>query len=394
MDRASNRHIVLIGKDEVGRRTAAMLQEAGAKVTHLDEPTDAQLHDLLTGPVDGVAVMLHDDIQALRYCLVIHHIQPETPLYVAMFDQTARDQLQRVVPDCVVLSPASISVPHFIDAILNNHGAGESRAEATGTVRRRGALGRLTGQLRPYDAGSAVLLVGIVGLLLIIAIDTLVGLSHGGLLRALYDATRTTATISAPALPDAPAILVWATVAALLVMIFTAMFSAGLVNYLLSGRHIALIGRRVAPRRDHVIVVGMGQVGLRVAQELRQQGFAVLGIETDPHARLLPIARQMQVPVLIGDAASRNILTRARVRHCLALVAAGSLTRDNIAVAISALALNPDARVILRAGTDDAVEETRSLFHIGSVVDVNRLTAQFVTDALLEQPLGEGPSQV
>ena len=96
----------------------------------------------------------------------------------------------------------------------------------------------------------------------------------------------------------------------------------------------------------------------------------------------------MDIPVLIGDAASRNILARARVRHCLALVAAGSLTRDNIAVAVAALALNPDARVILRAGTDDAVEETRSLFHIGSVVDVNRLTAQFVTDALLARTLG------
>jgi Trk K+ transport system NAD-binding subunit len=394
MDNAGDRHVVLIGKDEVGRRTAAMLREAGATVTHLDEPTDAQLHDLLTGPVDGVAVMLHDDIQALRYGLVIHHIRPGAPLYVAMFDQTARDQLQRVVPDSVVLSPASISVPHFVDAILGRQGTGASPVESPGAVRRRGALGRLTGQLRPYDAGSAVLLVGIVGLLLIIAIDTLVGLSHGGLLRALYDATRTTATISAPTLPDAPGILVWATIAALLVMIFTAMFSAGLVNYLLSGRHIALIGRRVAPRSEHVIVVGMGQVGLRVAQELRQRGVAVLGVETDPHARLLPIARQMQVPVLIGDAASRNILTRARVRHCRALVAAGSLTRDNIAVAISALALHPDARVILRAGTDDAVEETRSLFHIGSVVDVNRLTAQFVTDALLEQPPDEGASRV
>lgn len=392
MQHTGSRHVIVIGKDEVGRRTAGMLHEAGAQITHVNEPTDAQLHELLAGQVDGVAVLLHDDIKALRYCLMIHHIQPDTPLYVAMFDQTARSQLERVVPDCIVLSPASISVPHFVDAILDARGTGSSRQ--TSAVRWRGALGRLTGQLRPYDAGSAVLLVGILGLVLVIAIDTLVGLSHGSLLRALYDATRTTATISAPDLPDQAGILLWATVAALLVMVFTAMFSAGLVNYLLSGRHVALIGRRVAPRSDHVIVVGMGQVGLRVAQELRQQGFAVLGIETDPHARLLPIARQLQVPVLIGDAASRSILTRARVRHSLAVVAAGSLTRDNIAVAISALALHPDARVILRAGTDDAVEETRSLFPIGSVVDVNGLTAQFVSDALLDRPLGDGGSQI
>ncbi len=387
MDEAHSRHVVVIGKDELGRRTAAMLQKAGAHVTHLDEPTDAQLHELLAGEIDGVAVMLHDDIEALRYCLVIHHIQPNTRLFVAMFDQTARGQLQRVVPDCAVLSPASISVPHFVSAILDSRGSGVSATDSARTDwRRRGAFGRLTGQLRPYDAGSAVLLVGILGLLLVIAIDTLVGLSHGSILRALYDATRTTATISAPTLPDQAGTLLWATVAALLVMIFTAMFSAGLVNYLLSGRHIALLGRRVAPRSGHVIIVGVGQVGLRLAQELCAQGLAVLGVEHDPRARLLPIARQMGVPVLIGDAASRSILTRARVQHCVALVAASSLTRDNIAVAVSALALSPSARVILRAGTDDAVEETRSLFHIGSVVDVNGLTAEFVTRALLTQP--------
>lgn len=241
-----------------------------------------------------------------------------------------------------------------------------------------------------------MLLVGIMGLLLVIAVDTLVYARHVGLLRALYDATRTTATISSPTTPDDASILAWATVAALLVMAFTAMFAAGLVNYLLSGRTVTLIGRRVAPRSGHVIVVGMGQVGLRLAQELRSLGISVLGIEQEAGARLLPIARRARIPVLIGDAGSRNLLTRARVGHCLALVAVGSLTRDNIAVAVAALAIDPQATVILRAGTDDAIDETRSLFHIGSVVDVNGLTAAFVTRALVGSPgvelQGSGPA--
>lgn len=387
------RHVLVIGFDEVGRRTAAMLRDAGAQVTHLDEPTDAQLHEVLGAGVDGVAVLLHDDIKALRYCLVVHHIESGAALYVAMFDQTVRAQLKRVVPACVVLSPASISVPHFVEAILATKSGDGAEVDAVPPGwRRRGVLGRLAGQLRPYDSGSAVLLVGVLGLLLVIAIDTVVGLAHGGLLRALYDATRTTATISSPATPDSPLVLAWATLAALLVMAFTAMFAAGLVNYLLSGRHVALVGRRVAPRSGHVIVVGMGQVGLRLAQELQAMGLAVLGIEQDPMARLLPIARRARIPVLIGDAGSRNLLARARVDRCIALIAVGSLTRDNIAVAVSALALDPRAAVILRAGTDDAIEETVSLFHVGSVVDVNGLTAEFVTRALLGGPKGGRPS--
>lgn len=378
------RKILVIGQGDVGRRACANLQASGATVVHLDEPTDGQLHEALGAGIDGVAVMLHDDIKALRYSLVVHHIRPEASLLVAMFDQTARAQLQRVVPACVVLSPASISMPKMVAAVL---GRDEASSEPTlAELRRRGVLGRLAGQLRPYDSGSTVLLAGILGLLSTIVIETLIGLGHHGLLRALYDAARTTATISAPDLGDDPRQLAWSTIAALLVMAFTAMFAAGLVNYLISGRHVALMGRRVAPRSGHVIVVGMGQVGLRLAQELRGMGIAVIGIEQDPAARVLPIARQSRIPVLIGDGASRSLLARARVGHCAALVAAGSLDRDNIAVAVSALALNPQARVILRAGTDDAITETTSLFSIGSVVDVNGLTAAFVTEALIGTP--------
>jgi Trk K+ transport system NAD-binding subunit len=380
------RHILVIGQADVGRRACSLLQQSGAAVTHLDEPPDTQLRAALADDIDGVAVMLHDDIKALRYGLVVHRIRPDARLYVAMFDQTARNQLQRVVPDCTVLSPASISVPTMVAAVLGQpEGSTYSSASAPADLRRRGLLGRLAGQLRAYDSGTGVLIAGILGLLGVITIETVIGLTHNGILRALYDATRTTATISAPELPDGW-ILAWATLAALLVMAFTAMFAAGLVNYLLSGRHVSLMGKRVVPRSGHVIVVGMGQVGLRLAQELRAMGFAVLGVEQDPGARLLPIARQALIPVLIGDASSRSLLNRARVEHCIALVAAGSLDRDNIAVAVSALALNPQARVILRAGTDDAIEETRSLFHIGSVVDVNGLTAAFVAQALIGAP--------
>ncbi|MFZ4483820.1 MAG: NAD-binding protein, partial [Chthoniobacterales bacterium] len=250
------------------------------------------------------------------------------------------------------------------------------------SVKTRGFLGRLAGQFRPYDSGTRVLLGGAAGLLAIICADTLVGLGHANFLRSLYDATRTTATISAPALSDQPWLLLWATAAALFVMCFTAMFAAGIVNYLLSGRHAAIFGRRVAPRFGHVIVVGMGQVGLRLAQELRALGVAVIGIEQNTNARSLPIARSSGIPVLIGDGASKAALAAAGAHRAIALVAAGSEERDNIAVAVAALAANPQLRVVLRSGSDDAIEETRSLFRIGAVVDVNGLTASFVAASL------------
>jgi len=402
--------VVVIGHTDVGRRACALLQDAGTSTIHLDDPSDAELRAALHAGVTGVAVLLHDDIRALRYSLVIEHMRPGIRLFVALFDRTVRKQLETNVPNCVVLSPASISVPSIVAAAIapehdairrrgssleaqwvaidtpSGDGGDLARVEPFTTpsgLRFRGLFGRIRGQLHAYDSGSAVLLGGAFGLLLIIAIDTLVGLQHNSLLRALYDATRTTATISAPDLQDHTAELVWATIAALLVMGFTAAFAAGIVHHLLSGRHVALFGRRVIPHGGHVIVVGMGQVGIRLAQELRALGVAVLGIERFPHASGLGLARDLNIPVIIGDATSRRVLKRAGINNAVALVAAGSEERDSIAVALAATAVRPGLQVVLRAGADDAIDETRSLFPIGPVIDVNGLTAAFVARSLL-----------
>ena len=56
---------------------------------------------------------------------------------------------------------------------------------------------------------------------------------------------------------------------------------------------------------------------------------------------------------------------------------------DNIEVAIAALAVAPALRVVLRAGEDDVIAETRSLFRIGQVCDVSALTAHAVTLSLI-----------
>lgn len=399
-------NIVVIGLTDVGRRACSLLSSSGISVVHLNEPSDAEVRAEVGKDIDGVVVLLHDDIKALRYSLMVHHMQPDTRLFVAMFDLTVRTQLRAVVPGCVLLSPASISVPSMVAAALEPHILAIRRA-TTPDVRswvavektsekklkikpyrlpkffkQRGLFGRMAGQFRPFDSGSRVLLGGALGLVLVIAIETLVGLGHAPFIRALYDATRTTATISSPALPDEPMVLIWATVAALLVMGFTALFAAGIVNYILSGRHVEIFGRRAMPRFGHVIVVGMGQVGLRLAQELQQLGVAVVGIEQDPNARTLQIARSCGIPVLIADGASRAAMEAVSVSGAVALVAASSEERDNIAVAVGALAVNQQLRVVLRAGSDEAIDETRSLFRIGAVVDVNGLTASFVAASL------------
>ena len=64
--------VLVIGATDVGRRTCAALQDRGTSVIHLASPTDTELRELLLSDVSGVAIMLHNDIEALRYALTAH----------------------------------------------------------------------------------------------------------------------------------------------------------------------------------------------------------------------------------------------------------------------------------------------------------------------------------
>jgi hypothetical protein len=169
----------------------------------------------------------------------------------------------------------------------------------------------------------------------------------------------------------------------LLTIIFLAMFGAGVVNHILNGRRVGIIGRRVIPRKNHVVVVGLGQVGIRLCKELTLLKIPVVAIEQDENARGVLFARDLNVPVVIGNASDVRTLHRARVSSSKALLAMASIEQDNISVAVAARTKYPNALIIMRAGTNDAIEETRSLFSIAEVADVNGLTAAYVAQALL-----------
>ena len=276
---------LLIGRTTDAFRTCTALTELGLVVEHLATPTDADLAATLDDGVAGVAVLLHSDPDALRYCLTIEHLRPGILIVVALFDKTIAAELRATTSNCVVMSPADISTPSLVAGCLAPEVAGISRArggviayhegeaapqslELPRSLIMRSRLGKLAGQLRPHDSGSAILLFGLIGLLVILVADTIVGMTvlHLSWYDAFNAAVRIVATVGPVAADHGPvAYVVGSAVAMLATIGLTAMFTAGIVEHLLSGRLISLWGRRVIPQQGHVVVVGMGQVGLRLA---------------------------------------------------------------------------------------------------------------------------------
>lgn len=351
---------------------------------------------------------MRSDVVALRYALLVAHLRPGVRLLVTMFDRTVAEQLQRAVPGCTVTSPADTAVPAIVGACLGDHTLAVFRdAEGTRAVRDgangpfcttwepapwtlRRALGVLGSQLRPQDDASRIMLGGLVGLVSVVLVDWVLTAAflHEGLLAALYGASRVVATVGpGVAVESTPEWYLLVSSALMLATIaFTAVFTAGVVNRLLSRRTIALLGRRTLPREGHVVVVGLGQVGLRLAILLAELRQPVLVVERDPLPANLAKAKAAGIPVLVGPANERAVLGRTALPRARALAAMGSADLDNVEVAITARALAPALPIVIRAGEDDAIAETRSLFAVGEVRDVASITAGAVALALLGRP--------
>ena len=110
---------------------------------------------------------------------------------------------------------------------------------------------------------------------------------------------------------------------------------------------------RAAALRDHVIVCGLGRIGMRVVTRLVEAGYQAVVVERNWGAEFVPSALEMRVPVVAGDARDAATLRRAGLRRACAVIAGIDGDLVNVEIALAARAERPNMRVILRAFSED-----------------------------------------
>ncbi len=208
------------------------------------------------------------------------------------------------------------------------------------TVQRRPfreKVRRLSGMLRADT--NAALRFAMVAALTLVVVSVLIlhfgfrapGGGHLGWLNSLYFTVETISTVGygdfsfvhQAAWMEVFGIVLIAAGAALLTAVF-----ALITNVLVSWRIEQSLGRqKVVGMEDHVVVVGLGSVGIRVVEELLAEGREVVVVERNEHNRYLNHARALGVPVLLADSTQRQTLESANV-HLASAVAV--LTSDDL----------------------------------------------------------------
>ena len=354
------------------------LGQAGIAAEYAPPGTDAEISAALGRPRwRAVVVTTRDDVLALRLSLLSAHVRPDLPVWTTLFDATITRELHHAVPGVNVVSPAALVADELARACL-----------AAGAAPR----GRVRSGVRVVDDALRLLAgagLGLVAALVVQAVISIVAL-HESLVDALYFSTRSVATVAdAPGAAATP--VYFKLISALVTVValaLVAVFTAALVRRLSRPRYTALVGPRAAPARGHVILIGFGQVGFRLAQELRRRGIAVVAVERDREAACLRLSRAAGIPVAIGRGDDRGMLEQLGIRRCAAVAAVTSSDLVNVEVGLAASDLVPGVPLVLRLGDGQVAAETDSLLHLGRICDAHAIAADTLVGALQEAAAG------
>lgn len=138
--------------------------------------------------------------------------------------------------------------------------------------------------------------------------------------------------------------------------------------------------------RNHVVVLGLGNLGYRTTLHLLAAGVEVAACEQRAAGRFVAIARRLGVPVLIADANYLDSLRALSVDRARAVLAATSDDLANLEAALAARELNPNARVITRLFDQDLADRAQVQLHITECQSVSALA----TPAFVAAALGDG----
>jgi Trk K+ transport system NAD-binding subunit len=130
-------------------------------------------------------------------------------------------------------------------------------------------------------------------------------------------------------------------------------------------------------------VVGLGDVGTRVTRALYDQGVEVVAIERNPEARGVVVARELGIPVIIGDASRSEMLAAASVATCRALVIVSTDDVVNLETALLGRAERADLRVVLRLFDGEFADRVKRTFNIDQSRSVSYLAVPAFAAAMI-----------
>lgn len=134
--------------------------------------------------------------------------------------------------------------------------------------------------------------------------------------------------------------------------------------------------------QDHVIVIGLGNIGFRVLRDLVRAGHTVVAVERDATGKFVESARTL-APVVLGNARAGETLQQAGIDGARAVLAVTDDDISNLSIGLVSKQTRPGMRAVLRVFDADLARKFTGRFGVDAVRSVAGESAPtFVCTAL------------
>jgi len=358
--------ILVAGADPLGMAVIDRLLGIGVEVVALVSPAEAASQarelerlgarvvvagtrsagELLAGGIDTAAALVlttDDDSQNVDAALAARRVRADLPLIVRLFDETLGAYLRETLTGVVVLSMSSVSAPIFTELALRAITRFGSRRPAP-ERRARHLPYVVVDRVLTTTAVSAILLVVVATLYFAWALDLRV-------IDGLYFVWTTVFTVGYGDITPRQVSDVTKVLGMLLMLAgaaFVAIFYALLSGWVVSRRLDVLRGHVPVRGRGHVVIVGAGNVGLRVAELLAEHGHRIVVVDADSTSRNLSRLRAAGHHVIVADAMTEDTLRLAGAERAAAVLALTDADATNLHVTLAVLTRHPELAVVTR----------------------------------------------
>jgi Trk K+ transport system NAD-binding subunit len=158
-------------------------------------------------------------------------------------------------------------------------------------------------------------------------------------------------------------------------MALMAMMFAIISDSLLKKRLELFLGRRRVKLQGHIVLCGLGDVGIRVLEDLVRLGEQVVVIEKDPEGKFIQSLRQRNVPLIISDATQEEPLFNANIRRAKAIICVTDNDIRNLEIGLNARGQHPNIRVVLRIFEEGFAAKIERHFNIHVALSSSAIAA-------------------
>jgi voltage-gated potassium channel len=140
----------------------------------------------------------------------------------------------------------------------------------------------------------------------------------------------------------------------------------------------------ISTYRDHVIVCGLGHLGVRVLEQLIASGATAVVVERRRGGRFVARAAELGVPILIRDMKEDQALIDAGIAYAKSIVIATNDAMANLEVALDARRMNPKIRIVMRMFDEQVAHKISDAMDVDEVFSSSTLAAPLVAKMAME----------